>query len=57
MLSCVKVGRLGLLIPSGIYSDKGAGSLRRLFLTKARSGASVFISKRAVHLRHRPLLV
>lgn len=29
-------GRLGLLIPSGLYSDKGAGSLRRLFLTKAR---------------------
>ena len=29
-------GRLGLLVPSGIYSDKGAGSLRRLFLTKAR---------------------
>ena len=29
-------GRLGLFVPSGIYSDKGAGSLRRLFLTKAR---------------------
>ena len=29
-------GRLGLLVPSGIYSDKGAGSLRRLFLKKSR---------------------
>jgi hypothetical protein len=28
-------GRLGLLVPSGIYSDKGAGSLRRLFLKKS----------------------
>ncbi len=25
-------GRLGLIIPSGLYTDKGAGSLRRLFL-------------------------
>ena len=31
-----KGGRLGLLVPSGIYSDKGAGSLRRLFLKKSR---------------------
>jgi hypothetical protein len=29
-------GRLGLLVPSGIYSDKGSGSLRRLFLKKSR---------------------
>jgi hypothetical protein len=29
-------GRLGLLVPSGIYSDKGAESLRRLFLKKSR---------------------
>ena len=29
-------GRLGLLVPSGVYSDKGAESLRRLFLTKSR---------------------
>jgi hypothetical protein len=29
-------GRLGLLVPSGIYSDKGAASLRRLFLKKSR---------------------
>ncbi|MEQ1948805.1 MAG: hypothetical protein ABL995_16565, partial [Bryobacteraceae bacterium] len=29
-------GRLGLLVPSGLYSDKGAGSLRRLFLKKSR---------------------
>jgi len=29
-------GRLGLLIPSGIYSDKGTGSLRRLFLKESR---------------------
>ena len=29
-------GRLGLLVPSGIYSDKGAGALRRLFLKNAR---------------------
>jgi hypothetical protein len=28
-------GRLALLVPSGIYSDQGAGSLRRLFLEKA----------------------
>ncbi|MBS1830480.1 MAG: hypothetical protein JST93_34575 [Acidobacteria bacterium] len=29
-------GRLGLLVPSGLYSDKGAGPLRRLFLKKSR---------------------
>jgi hypothetical protein len=29
-------GRLALLVPSGIYSDKGAGPLRRLFLKKSR---------------------
>jgi hypothetical protein len=29
-------GRLGLLIPSGIYSDKGAGALRQLFLKHSR---------------------
>ena len=29
-------GRLGLLVPSGVYSDKGAGALRRLFLNKSR---------------------
>ncbi|MBL0158883.1 MAG: hypothetical protein IPP47_17510 [Bryobacterales bacterium] len=29
-------GRLGLLVPSGIYSDKGAGSLRQLFLKESR---------------------
>lgn len=29
-------GRLALLVPSGVYSDKGAGALRRLFLGKAR---------------------
>lgn len=29
-------GRLGLLVPSGLYSDKGAGSLRRLFLNRSR---------------------
>ena len=29
-------GRLALLIPSGIYSDKGAGALRRLFLKQSR---------------------
>lgn len=29
-------GRLGLLVPSGIYSDKGAGSLRSLFLKESR---------------------
>lgn len=31
-----KCGRLALLVPSGIYSDKGAGSLRQLFLKKSR---------------------
>lgn len=31
-----KGGRLGLLVPSGIYSDKGAGALRRLFLKESR---------------------
>lgn len=29
-------GRLGLLVPSGIYSDKGSGDLRRLFLEHSR---------------------
>ena len=29
-------GRLGLLVPSGIYSDKGTGDLRKLFLNKSR---------------------
>jgi hypothetical protein len=29
-------GRLGFLVPSGIYSDKGAGALRRLFLQDSR---------------------
>ncbi|EKU96556.1 hypothetical protein Lepto7375DRAFT_0018 [Leptolyngbya sp. PCC 7375] len=27
-------GRFGLIIPSGIYTDKGSGSLRRLFLNQ-----------------------
>ncbi|MBE9110112.1 hypothetical protein IQ273_11895 [Nodosilinea sp. LEGE 07298] len=27
-------GRFGLIIPSGIYTDKGSGSLRRLFLNR-----------------------
>jgi hypothetical protein len=31
-----KGGRLGLLVPSGIYSDKGAESLRKLFLNDSR---------------------
>ena len=29
-------GRLGFLVPSGIYSDKGAGALRGLFLKDSR---------------------
>jgi len=29
-------GRLGLLVPSGIYSDKGTGDLRKLFLNESR---------------------
>jgi hypothetical protein len=29
-------GRLGLLVPSGIYTDKGATDLRRLFLARSR---------------------
>lgn len=29
-------GRMGFLVPSGIYSDKGAGALRRLFLKDSR---------------------
>jgi hypothetical protein len=29
-------GRLGFLVPSGIYSDKGAAALRRLFLNDSR---------------------
>ena len=29
-------GRLGFLVPSGIYSDKGAASLRHLFLNESR---------------------
>lgn len=29
-------GRLGLLVPSGIYSDKGSGELRKLFLNQSR---------------------
>jgi len=29
-------GRFGFLAPSGIYSDKGAGRLRHLFLSKSR---------------------
>lgn len=29
-------GRLGMIVPSGIISDKGASELRRLFLTDAR---------------------
>lgn len=29
-------GRLGFLVPSGIYSDKGAAALRRLFLNESR---------------------
>jgi hypothetical protein len=31
-----KGGRLALLVPSGIYSDKGSSALRQLFLTKSR---------------------
>jgi hypothetical protein len=31
-----KGGRLALLVPSGIYSDKGSGALRNLFLRKSR---------------------
>lgn len=31
-----KGGRLGLLVPSGIYSDKGTGQLRELFLKQSR---------------------
>ena len=29
-------GRLGMLVPAGVYTDKGAASLRRLFLTSCR---------------------
>lgn len=29
-------GRMGLLVPSGIYSDKGSGDLRSLFLNHSR---------------------
>ena len=29
-------GRLGFLVPSGLYSDHGAGDLRRLFLERCR---------------------
>jgi hypothetical protein len=29
-------GRMGLLVPSGIYSDKGSGALRKLFLEQSR---------------------
>ena len=29
-------GRLGLIIPSGLYSDNGTGDLRRLFLERCR---------------------
>lgn len=29
-------GRMGFLVPSGIYSDKGAGALRHLFLNESR---------------------
>lgn len=29
-------GRLGFLVPSGIYTDKGAAELRRMFLEKCR---------------------
>ncbi|WP_204150616.1 hypothetical protein [Leptolyngbya sp. CCY15150] len=29
-------GRFGLIIPSGIYTDKGSGSLRRLFLNRCQ---------------------
>jgi hypothetical protein len=29
-------GHLGLLVPSGIYSDKGTGALRQLFLKQSR---------------------
>ena len=30
------VGRLGFVVPSGLYSDKGTGALRRLFLDQCR---------------------
>jgi len=29
-------GRMGLVVPSGVYSDKGASDLRKLFLTRCR---------------------
>ncbi|MCY3737343.1 MAG: hypothetical protein OXG13_13125 [Gemmatimonadaceae bacterium] len=29
-------GRMGLIVPSGIYSDHGTGALRKLFLDKSR---------------------
>ncbi|MGE5572674.1 MAG: Eco57I restriction-modification methylase domain-containing protein, partial [Bacteroidota bacterium] len=31
-----KGGRMGLVVPSGVYSDKGASDLRKLFLTRCR---------------------
>ena len=33
---CREGGRLGLIVPSGLYSDKGAGTLRTLFLDHCR---------------------
>ena len=36
MRFCAKADGWALLVPSGIYSDKGAGSLRQLFLKKSR---------------------
>jgi hypothetical protein len=42
-------GRLGLLVPSGIYSDKGTGALRKLFLEQSRwSHLYVFQNERFV---------
>ena len=33
---CIDGGRLGFVVPSGLYSDNGTGALRRLFLDRCR---------------------
>ena len=33
---CVDSGRIGFVVPSGLYSDNGTGALRRLFLDRCR---------------------
>ena len=49
-------GRIGFLVPSGLYSDKGTGDLRTLFLEGCRWEWLFGIENQREHLPHSPEL-